>query len=306
MSAFVTVLLPIMALIFLGYGLKRADFLPVESWSGMEKLTYFILFPALLIHTLANQDLADAPWPLMLFVVVGTLSISIVFLILWHRIRASETGATFTSIFQGGVRFNTYIALAVAQGLYGFEGLASGSVVAGFMIVLINVACISVFVVWGKAAVKGVKPFIRGVAGNPLIIACAIGWLLGQSGIGLPGIINDILEIIGRAALPFGLLAVGAALKPELTRRHLRSIVISSAVQFALKPLIAALLIYIAGLSGIAAAVLIISFMTPTAPSAYILARQLGGNTEAMASIITFQTLLALIAMPFIALLLLN
>jgi len=164
-----------MALIFLGYGLKRADFLPDESWSGMEKLTYFILFPALLIHTLANQDLADAPWPSMLFVVVGTLSISIVFLILWHRIRASETGATFTSIFQGGVRFNTYIALAVAQGLYGFEGLASGSVVAGFMIVLINVACVSVFVVWGKAAVKGVKPFIRGVAGNPLILACAIG-----------------------------------------------------------------------------------------------------------------------------------
>jgi predicted permease len=82
--------------------------------------------------------------------------------------------------------------------------------------------------------------------------------------------------------------------------------VISSVVQFGLKPVITALLIYTTGLSGIAAGVLIIAFMTPTAPMGYILARQLGGDTEAMASIITFQTLLALVAMPLIALLLLD
>jgi predicted permease len=46
--------------------------------------------------------------------------------------------------------------------------------------------------------------------------------------------------------------------------------------------------------------------MSPTAPSAYILARQLGGDTEAMASIITFQTLLAFLAMPVIALIVLQ
>jgi predicted permease len=295
-----------MVIIFLGYGLKRARFLTDETWSGMEKLTYFVLFPALLIRTLASQHLADAPWPLMLLVVAGTLSTSGIALILWHRIRASESGAMFTSIFQGGVRFNTYIALAVCQGLFGFEGLALGSVAAGFMIVLINLACISVFVVWGSAAARGIRPFIRGVAVNPLIIACAIGWFLGQSGIGLPGITKDILDIISRAALPFGLLAVGAALKPELLLHHARPVTISSVVQFGLKPLVTALLIYIVGLGGIAAGVLIIAFMTPTAPMGYILARQLGGDTEAMASIITFQTLLALFAMPLIALLLLN
>jgi len=304
-SAFSTALAPILVLILVGYGLKRARFLSEETWSGMEKLTYFVLFPALLIRTLGNQTLVSAPWPSMLVVVTGTLMTSAVVLIFLHRIRASENSATFTSIFQGGVRFNTYIALSVAQGLFGPEGLALGSVAAGFIIILINLLCISVFVVWGKTAFRGITPFIREVVGNPLIIGCAIGWFLSLSGFGLPGITEDILEIVGRAALPFGLLAVGAALKPEVIRGHIRPITISSIVQFGLKPLTAALFISITGLTGISAGVLVVAFMTPTAPSAYILSRQLGGDTETMASIITFQTLLAFLVMPLIALILL-
>jgi len=105
---------------------------------GHGKLTYFVLFPALLICTPGSQTLAGTPWPAMLVVVTGTLITSAVVLILLHRIRASENSATFTSAFQGGVRFNTYIALALAQGLFGSEGLAFGSVAVGFMIVLIN------------------------------------------------------------------------------------------------------------------------------------------------------------------------
>lgn len=242
----------------------------------------------------------------MLAVVVGTLTISAALLISLHCARATVNGATFTSIFQGGVRFNTYIALAVAQGLFGPEGLTLSSVAAGFMIVLINLLCISVFGVWGKATFEGTSSLIRAVVGNPLIIGCAVGWFLSLSGIGLPGMSEDVLEIIGRAALPFGLLAVGAALKPELIRGHARPIAVSSITQFAVKPFIAILLISLIGLTGTAAAVLVVAFMTPTAPSGYILARQLGGDTESMASIITFQTLLAFLVMPTIAFMLLD
>ena len=301
MSDFATTLTPIIVLILLGYGLKRARFMSDEVWSGMEKLTYFVLFPVLLVRTLGKQTLAGAPWPSMLLLITVTLLVAATVLLVWHMLRSSVSGATFTSVFQGGVRFNTYIALAAAQGLFGAEGLALGSVAVGFLIVVINLLCISVFLVWGKMAVRGVMPFIREVIGNPLIIACMIGWVLSLSGVGLPGVTENILEIIGRAALPFGLLAVGAALKPEVIRGHIKPIMIASIVQFGLKPLLVALLIAEIGLSGVAAGVLIIAFIVPTAPSAYILARQLGGDTEAMASIITFQTLLAFLLMPLLA-----
>ena len=301
MSDFATTLTPIIVLILLGYGLKRARFMSDEVWSGMEKLTYFVLFPVLLVRTLGKQTLAGAPWPSMLLLITVTLLVAATVLLVWHMLRSSVSGATFTSVFQGGVRFNTYIALAAAQGLFGAEGLALGSVAVGFLIVVINLLCISVFLVWGKMAVRGVMPFIREVIGNPLIIACMIGWVLSLSGVGLPGVTENILEIIGRAALPFGLLAVGAALQPEVIRGRVKPIMIASIVQFGLKPLLVALLIAEIGLSGVAAGVLIIAFIVPTAPSAYILARQLGGDTEAMASIITFQTLLAFLLMPLLA-----
>ena len=304
MITFITALIPIITLIILGFILKRTNFLPDETWPGMEKLTYYVLFPALLIRTLGKQSLVGAPWPSMLIIIVGTIMTSAVLLIVFRK-ALSKKNATFTSIFQGGVRFNTYITLAVAQSLYGATGLAMGSIAAGFMIVLMNFWCISVFVIWGKTSFQGGLQFIKEIVGNPLIIGCTIGWFISLSGIGLPIIVGDILEIVGRAALPFGLLAVGAALKLEGIKGHFSPIILSSIVQFGLKPLLTAALVYYTGLTGVAAAVLIIAFMTPTAPSAYILARQLGGDTETMASIITVQTLLAFLIMPVLGALLL-
>ena len=305
MIAVATALAPILVMILLGYGLMRARFLPDEAWAGMEKLTYFILFPALLIHTLSDQSLQGTPWSAMLLVVAGALILASAVLFLWYRVRGSVSGATFTSIFQGGVRFNTYIALAVAQGFFGVQGLAMGALAAGFMIVLINLLCVSAFAIWGRTGYRGAKAFIGNVLGNPLIIACALGWILSLTGIGLPGITDDILEIAGRAALPLGLLAVGGALRPESIHGHIEPIAVSSVVQFGVKPLAAVLLTAGAGLSGVPAGALVVALMSPTAPSAYILARQLGGDTAAMASIITFQTLLAFLVMPVIALMVL-
>ena len=299
MMTFITALIPIMMLIMLGYILKRSKFLPENTWAGIEKLTYYILFPALLIGTLAKQSVIGVAWPAMLFVVLFTLLTSALLLILLRK-KLTNSDATFTSIFQGGLRFNTYIMLAIAQSLYGAVGLAMGSVAAGFMIVLINLCCISVFAVWGKATFQGGGQFIKAIIANPLIITCAIGWFLSITGIGLPFIAENILEIIGRAALPLGLLAVGAALKLKSIKGHFSAIVIASIFQFIIKPIITVTLIAYIGLTGIAAAVLIIAFMTPTAPSAYILARQLGGDTDTMASIITLQTLAAFIIMPLL------
>ncbi|MEJ2455859.1 MAG: AEC family transporter [Candidatus Thiodiazotropha sp.] len=306
MHPIVNALLPILSLILLGLALKQIRFIPDEAWAGMERLTYFVLFPALLVHSLGRQRLDGLPWLEILGVVVGVLLLASLLLVVGYRLLPKTSGPTFTSIFQGGVRFNTYIALALAQAFYGAEGLAMGAVAAGFMIVLINLLCISVLSVWGDARAPKPGGLLRDIVGNPLIVACLIGWALSLSGTGLPGPTRDVLEIVGRAALPFGLLAVGAALRPKALHGHLWPILTSSLVQFGVKPLATAGLIVVTGLGGVAAGVLVIAFMTPTASSAYILARQLGGDTETMASIITLQTLLAFAVMPLIAYLMLS
>jgi malonate transporter and related proteins len=306
MHPIIQALIPVLSLILIGLLLKQIRFIPDVAWSGMERLTYYLLFPSLLIHTLARQPLGVIPWEGILTVVAGVLALASLSLILWYRLFSSLSGATFTSIFQGGVRFNTYIALALAQALYGTAGLTAGAVAAGFMIVLINLLCISILSIWGDSMGRSIKGFIREIAINPLIIACLIGWGLNLSGIGLPDPGRETLEIIGRSALPFGLLAVGAALRPRAMMGHLTPSITASLVQFGLKPTTAYLLLSLLGIHGVTASVLMILFMVPTAPSAYILARQLGGDSETMASIISLQTLLAFLLMPLLTLLFLG
>lgn len=316
MNEFASALLPVLVIIVTGYLLNRSGFICREAWSGLEKLTYYLLFPALLISSLGNQSLGGAPWSGILFVVLGTLSLVsllLVSLLLITRLlvtrlpvsrfisRSTINNARFTSIFQGGVRFNTYITFAVVQDYYGAEGMTLAAITAGFMIVFINLLCIAVFAVWGKSRTTGLSAVLKEIVYNPLIIACLIGWFMSLSGTGLHETANDILQTIGKAALPLGLLAVGAALRPEAIKGHLSDILTASVFQFGLKPTLIIGFIGLFGLQGIVAGVLIIAFMTPTAPSAYILARQLGGDAETMSSIITFQTLLGFILMPLIA-----
>ncbi len=300
MNGIAGALLPVLALIVTGYGLRRLAFLPDGAWAGIERLTYFVLFPALLIRTLGGQRLEGAPWPEVLAVVVPTVSAAALVLLAWRRLSPGTAGPTFTSVFQGGVRFNTYIALAVAQAFYGEAGLAMGVLAAGFMIVLINLLCVTSLAVWG-AGRRGPGRMLRDVAGNPLIVACAIGWFLSLSGIGMPGAAADVLEVPGRAALPLGLLAVGAALRPAALRGHAGHVAVSSVVQFGVKPAVAFALVSLTGLAGAAAGAVQIALMSPTAPSAYILAGQLGGDRDTMASIITGQTLLAFPVMLLLA-----
>jgi len=300
MGEIASALVPILAPIILGFTLRWMAFMPAEAWTGLEKLTYFVLFPCLLVRTLGAQSIEGVPWPAMLTVVVVTLLASSAVLVLWHRLRASVADQVFTSIFQGGVRFNTYIALAVSQAFFGAAGLAMGAVAAGFMIVLINLLCILALSLWGGATLRGAGPIGRAVLANPLILGCAAGWTLSLTSIGVPGVFGSTLDILGRAALPFGLLAVGAALRPGSLAGHIKPALVASLVQFGLKPIMVAALIPLAGLSGAAAGALLIAFVTPTATSSYILARQLGGDAPAMASIITFQTLVAFVVMPMI------
>jgi hypothetical protein len=208
-------------------------------------------------------------------------------------------GPAFTSLFQGGVRFNTFVALALAENLFGPDGLFLAALGAGFMILLINVLCVSVFSV---AVNIGGGIDLKRLGGdllrNPLIIGCVAGVGLNSTGIRLPLAIDGTLALAGKAAFPVGLMAVGAAYRAGNLGLHWQPLVVSSTVQFLCKPLVAWGLATSLGLSGMAMGVAVLLFSVPTAPSAFILSRQMGGDHDSMALIITVQTCLSFVTLP--------
>jgi predicted permease len=219
-------------------------------------------------------------------------------LLLLYKVQPQMTAKTFTSVFQGGIRFNSYIAFSISLAFYGPQGLGLAAISAGFMIVAVNFLCVAIFIFYGENSAVSVKAFTKQILLNPLIIGCIIGWCVSLLGFGLPGVSADILQVLGQAALPIGLMAVGAALKPRLIKGHTRAIVNASVMQFVLKPALVILLCSAFAVSTLVTGILLIAFISPTASSAYILARQLGGDVEAMASIITLQTIMAFLVMP--------
>ena len=79
---------------------------------------------------------------------------------------------------------------------------------------LVNVLCVVVLSRYGTGQSNGpsVKAAVFGILRNPIILGVAAGALLNLSGIGKPPVIGPICEILGAAATPLGLLAVGAGL----------------------------------------------------------------------------------------------
>ena len=291
-------LIPVLALILTGFIIQRTEFLPASFWPSAEKLTYFLLMPAILIHNIANRQIGTLPWLKIFYTVEGTVLASALLVILAWLANRHMGGPAFTSLFQGGVRFNTFVALAIAENLFGKEGLFLAAIGAGFMILLINVLCVSVFSVSVSQGGISATRLLRDLFRNPLIIACAIGVGLNLSGVKLPAMIDGVLALGGKSAFPVGLMAVGAAYRAGNLGQHWQALFLSSIVQFLCKPLLAWRLGSAMGLTGTALSVMVLLFCVPTAPSAYILSRQMGGDYDAMASIITVQTCLSFFTLP--------
>jgi len=294
----INALIPIICLILIGTLLKRIGFFDDALWPALEKLSYYVLTPILLIFVLSTKNMDNMPWPEIALAVDIPILLAALFFWVSRTFLKNISAERFTSMFQGGVRFNTYVGLAVAQGLYGAEGVIIGALGAGFMIILINLLCVMTFsVTLNKGNHIGKTVFLQ-ILKNPLIIGCLIGWALNISGLILPQSINNTMEILGRASLPMALITIGAALQFKAFLQNGYISIFVGFVQFAMKPVCAAYCCYLFGLNGVTAATLILFLSTPTAPSSYILSRQLGGDHQIMASIITQQTVFAFISIP--------
>ncbi|MCB0208181.1 MAG: AEC family transporter [Anaerolineae bacterium] len=294
-----TAIAPIFCLIMLGTVLRMLNFPGDAFWPLSARLVYFLFFPALLINTLAPADLTNAAvLPLGFSAVVAVLAITLGLVVLKGVIHLENRA--FTSIFQGGIRHNSYVGLAAAASLFGPPGIALTAILFAFVIPLVNVLCVSVLSYYtAETTVDGAR-IIKSIIKNPLIVGCVVGIALNLTGLGLPLGSGEVLGLLSRAALPLGLLIVGADLNLALMTKSTAGIVFSSGLKLVIYPLLVALACGWLGVTGESYAVAILFASLPTATSAYILAVELGGDAQLMAAIITGQTLIAAATMPLV------
>lgn len=287
---------PLFALIVAGHLMRRWNFPSEGFWPGAERLNYFILFPALLIASLAGAPLTDPAIPRLALAVFSGLGIGWIALLLLRRLCKWEA-ARFGVYTQAQLRFNTYLGLAIVGNLFGAEGLGIAAVLLALMVPAVNVLS-----VWALTAERGVslRTLLLPILKNPLILGCVAGALVNLSGIGLPGGSDRLMNLMAAASLPLGLLCVGAALQPRELRAQLGPLAWNSTARLLVMPLLAWGITRYLGLPPMESAVVVVFFAIPAATASYVLTRQLGGDAPLMAGVLTLQTLLAIASMPLI------
>src|ERR1700716_1770217 len=198
MAIVIAALLPVFLLIVLGFVLKRSLMRLETQWHGLERLTYYVLFPTLLIETLVKADLSKVPVAgVGGALLLSALLMSLLCLALRPLIaRCAIDGPAFTSLFQGATRWQTYVALAVSANLYGDTGLALASVAMVAIIPLVNVFSVAVLAHCASPEKQSVRAIVMTVIRNPLIWACAIGLAVNIVHLPLPNICDEVADAL--------------------------------------------------------------------------------------------------------------
>jgi malonate transporter and related proteins len=299
MSPTIAALAPVFALIALGFVLRTFVFRSEAFWEPIEKLTYYLLFPALLVVSMAQARVSG---PVILPTVAVLAAVMLIIFVLLAALRPAlgMDGAKFSSVIQGSVRFNTYVGLAAASALYGRPGTTLLAIVLALMIPLSNILSVIALIRLAGGAAPSWRGTLVELAINPLILASVIGLALSLTATPLPPFVAPVLDSLGRAALALGLLAVGAGLNLGSIASGGLALILSVLMKLIVSPLLGWAGCRMLGLDPLATSIAVLFAALPPAPSAFVLARRLGGDHGLMAGIITMHTILAAFTLPVI------
>jgi len=286
------ILLPDFLLILIGWIVCRRTSLDRTVWDAAERLVYYLLFPVLLFNSIVRSPLQPAQ---ALSLAVAGLGTTLGGIALAHALRLvpGVDARLHASGAQTVFRFNSFIALALSERLGGPAGLAWMALLIALSVPLANVAA-----VWPLAR-HGGHSYARELLRNPLILSTIAGLLANIGGLQLPEAVTTTLQRIGVAALPVGLMAVGAGLQFGRLKASPGLAAALLGLRHAAMPMLALLLSTALALPAGQRAIVLLFAALPTASSAYVLAARMGGDGGFVAGLVTVSTLLGMATIPF-------
>lgn len=284
-------LLPDFLLILAGLALCRFTPFRRPTWEMVERLVYHVLFPALLFASIVRSPLHPADASLLVGSGVALCGLGLLLASLLRHVPGVDP-MLLASGAQTAFRFNSYIALALAERIGGAQGVAWIALMIAFCVPLCNAGA-----VWSLAR-HGGHDVMRELLRNPLILSTVAGLAVKLTGLPMPGWLTETVGRIGQAALPMGLLAVGAGLRMTGLTASPGLAAALLAIRHAVLPAAALAGGAMLGLPPAQQAILMVFGALPTASSAYVLAVRMGGHGPFVAGLITVSTLIGMATTP--------
>lgn len=299
MFAVFAAILPIFLLLLLGQGLRRLPVFTAEFWRGLDTMGFYVLYPALLFVTIARADYGTLAFrSIAAALAFATIAITVLTLALWPVLRRRGLdGPGFSSVFQTALRWNGFLAFAIAEKLFPPEGAAMVALVMAIVIIPVNLITVPVVALFAGRD-PNLAGVLRKIAVNPLILATGAGIVMHAMPFRLPAPLMQMLDFVARAALGMGLMAIGAGLRPRDALRPSATTMLGVAIKLAIYPVLVLSAAMAFGVHGQQLEYLALCAAVPTAMNGYVLARQMGGDAELYAAIATVQTAISFLSIP--------
>ena len=279
--------------------MAAARILPRDQWGGIKTLSYRLLIQTVLIKSISVSELSmsEFGWMLVaLFVALG-VSGTIVLGLRWWQTPERLPNPVFTTLFQTTTRWNVFITLAAVELFVGPQGIALVALLVAVLVPLINIANVVVLAFFGPPQAQSI-PVAHHVLKNPLVQACAIGIAINLSGLSLPDFALQTLDLVGRAALGVGILAIGAGVNAERLFQRSTAMMFGVVFRMTSRPIIFLAVATKFGLGVTEVLIGIIILVGPAASNGYILAKKMGGDANLYADILAWQTILSMLTLP--------
>jgi predicted permease len=283
--------LPDFFLVALGWVLRHRLSFSREFFAGCERMTYFVLFPALLFQSILKTPITAGSALTLLQAVLIVLAVGIMLARLAGPLLKPPSLA-LASVSQCAYRFNTYIGLSLAASLGGPQGQTVMALLVGFAVPVANVAA-----VYSLARHSGGSLW-RELLRNPLVVSTVIGLIANFAGLTLPQVVDVILGRLGAAAIVLGIVCVGASLSWQSGKTQPVLLAWMLAVKLIVLPITAIFVGKGLGLSPLESQMLVLFSALPTASAAYVLAMRMGGDGRMVAWLISAGTLLSAFTLP--------
>lgn len=296
--------MPIVLLITLGAALRYFDFFNDNDVACMSKLVYWIISPSILfrfamgleIDWAANLNLAKAVYLAVIFTMVS------VFLVGRYVLRTPKDIlpiSVYCSFRSNSMMVGVPVAaLVLGERAMPFVAVYFAVTEIGYN--FITAIAAELVMARGSGFLKMIGNAVRGAVRNPFVIGSALGLLCAELGFRqMPELLDKVLVIISNMAIATSVLMIGASLKLSRFEANLKVLSYDIFVRFALFPAAMLWSLTAFNVSGTLKQVIVILSAASGANITFILARELGLNSQYGAEFTALTTVLFVAAMPF-------
>lgn len=294
--------LPAFLVILLGFFLRSQRFPVYGFWRQAESITYVVFLPTLLFRSLATTTIELAQFlELGSVILLGYALQTAVCFALQFTLKLPKK--TFAALYQGAIRFNNYIGIALIMALYGPTGIAIYAVIIAMAIPLSNLLNIAVMTHYASESDFSLWLVLRRIMRNPLIIGTMAGGVANLFSQYFPAPLAysmPFINIIANAALPIGLMCVGAAISRQEVNNTRLPLLMVTTLKLGVFPIAMLAATYALGMTGLEQQVAVLFAALPCAASGTTIARQFGASVTLSANTTALTTLLSLLTLPAI------